>query len=72
MLFQGLEGEDPWLLSRPESVRGDYQTRLQRQFDGLDAIARSIGWTYTRHRSDTSAQAVLLTLYAALTANRGL
>ncbi len=72
VLFQGLEGEDPWLLSRTESVRGDYQTRLQRQFDGLDAIARSIGWTYTRHRSDTSAQAVLLTLYAALTANRGL
>ena len=70
VLFQGLEGEDPWLLSRTESVRGDYQARLQRQFDGLDAIARSIGWTYTRHRSDTSAQAVLLTLYAALTANR--
>ena len=72
VLFQGLEGEDPWLLSRTESVRGDYQNRLQRQFDGLDAIARSIGWTYTRHRSDTSAQAVLLTLYAALTANQAL
>ncbi len=72
VLFQGLEGEDPWLLSRTESVRGDYQNRLQRQFDGLDAIARSIGWTYTRHRSDSSAQAVLLTLYAALTANQAL
>ena len=72
VLFQGLEGEDPWLLSRTESVRDDYQNRLQRQFDGLDAITRSTGWSYTRHRSDASAQAVLLTLYAALSANKAL
>ena len=72
VLFEGLEGEDPWLLSRTETVREEYQTRLQRQFDGLDAIARSTGWTYTRHRSDSPAQAVLLTLYTLLTESRGL
>ena len=70
VLFQGLEGEDPWLLSRTESVREDYVARLQRQFDGLEAIARSTGWSYIRHRSDASAQAALLTLYAALTESR--
>ena len=68
ILFEGLENEQPWLLARAEGVRKDYHQRLQRQIDGLEAIAQSAGWTFARHRTDTSAQGALLSLYTALTA----
>jgi uncharacterized protein (DUF58 family) len=67
MRFEGLEGEEPWLLSRVEAVRGDYLTRLNAQRAGLHAIARSAGWTFATHRTNQSPQSALLALYAALT-----
>ncbi len=65
--FEGLEGEEPWLLSRVEAVRGDYLARLEAQRAGLRAIARAAGWTYATHRTDQPPQSALLALYAALT-----
>ncbi len=65
--FEGLEGEEPWLLSRVEAVRGDYLARLDAQRAGLRAIARAAGWTYATHRTDQPPQSALLALYAALT-----
>jgi uncharacterized protein (DUF58 family) len=65
--FEGLEGEEPWLLSRVEAVRGDYLSRLDAQRAGLHAIARSAGWTFATHRTDQPPQSALLALYAALT-----
>ncbi len=65
--FEGLEGEDPWLLSRVESVRRDYVTRLGAQRAGLRAIARGAGWTFATHRTNQPPQSALLALYAALT-----
>ncbi len=64
--FEGLEGEEPWLLSRVEAVRGDYLARLDTQRAGLRAIARSAGWIFATHRTDQPPQAALLALYAAL------
>jgi uncharacterized protein (DUF58 family) len=64
--FEGLEGEEPWLLSRVEAVRGDYLSRLGAQRAGLHAIARSAGWTFATHRTDQPPQSALLALYAAL------
>ena len=64
--FEGLEGEEPWLLSRVEAVRGDYLTRLNAQREGLRAIARSAGWIFATHRTDQPPQSALLALYAAL------
>ncbi len=65
--FEGLEGEDPWLLSRVESVRGDYKARLRAQRAGLQAIARAAGWTFASHHTDQPPQTALLALYTALT-----
>lgn len=65
--FEGLEGEEPWLLSRVEAVRGDYLARLSAQRAGLRAIARSAGWTFATHRTNQSPQSALLALHAALT-----
>ncbi len=64
--FEGLEGEEPWLLSRVEAVRGDYLARLDAQRAGLRAIARSAGWIFATHRTDQPPQSALLALYAAL------
>ncbi len=64
--FEGLEGEEPWLLSRVEAVRGDYLARLDAQRAGLRAIARTAGWIFASHRTDQPPQSALLALYAAL------
>jgi uncharacterized protein (DUF58 family) len=67
--FEGLEGEEPWLLSRVETVRGAYLGRLEAQCRGIEAIARSVGWGYGRHSTDRPPQSALLTLYTALSQN---
>jgi uncharacterized protein (DUF58 family) len=64
--FEGLEGEDPWLLSRVESVRGDYVRRLDAHRAGLRAITRAMDWGYDHHRTDQPPQSALLNLYVAL------
>jgi len=65
--FEGTEGEEPWLLSRVESVRGDYAARLQAHREGLRALARTANWIFASHHTDQPAQSALLTLYTALT-----
>ena len=64
--FDGLEQEPSWLVSRVESVRGDYACRLQAQRDGLRDICRALGWTCDFHRTDQAPQAALLRLYMQL------
>lgn len=69
--FEGLEGEEPWLLSRVESIRGSYLERFESQRDGLAAIARAVGWTYACHQTDRPPQTALLALYTALSQTVG-
>ena len=69
--FEGLKGEEPWLLSRVEKVREDYIARLERQRDGLRALARAYNWTFDHHRCDRPAEGALLALYMALAVPEG-
>ncbi len=64
--FDGLEGEDSWLLSRVESVRDDYLTRVERLQAGLRDFAASVGWGYSLHITEHPPEATLLALYQAL------
>jgi uncharacterized protein (DUF58 family) len=64
--FEGLEGEGKLLLSRVEAMRGDYVSRLTAHMEGVAAIARAVGWSCVRHRTDQPPQAVLLALYLRL------
>lgn len=64
--FEGLEQEESFMLSRVEAVRGDYVARLQAHLEGLRSLARSLGWSYSHHRTDRPAQAALLALFMAL------
>ena len=64
--FEGLEQEDPLLISRVETIRGDYTDKLARHRAGLGAIARAAGWRFATHRTDKPPHAALLALYTAL------
>ncbi len=64
--FEGLEGEDPLLISRVETIRTHYAERLQRHRDGLAALTRSAGWSFATHRTDHPPQHALLGLYRIL------
>lgn len=71
LLFEGLEGEGSWLISRSESVRGAYLKRLERQRLGLAELARRFSWTYSMHRTDRSPEGALLQLYQLIAELRG-
>ena len=66
--FEGLprESDRSWLLGKVESVRDRYLARLGAHRDGLDDIARRVGWRCLHHRTDRPAEAALLALYTAL------
>lgn len=70
--FEGLEGEEPWLLTRVEEVRQDYHLRLKQHCDGLAELCRGFGWGFLTHRTDQPAGATLLMLYMALAPKRGM
>ncbi|MBI1778091.1 MAG: DUF58 domain-containing protein [Proteobacteria bacterium] len=64
--FEGLEGEDPALVPRVESVRSDYVSRMSEHQAGLAELARAAGWYYGMHHTDRTPERGLLSLYAAL------
>jgi uncharacterized protein (DUF58 family) len=66
ILFEGLEDEGRLLLSRVESVRSDYVRKFEAHHFGLVELARSVGWTYARTRTDSPPQTALLALYEQL------
>jgi uncharacterized protein (DUF58 family) len=65
--FTGVQDEpESTTLGRVESVRADYCERLVAHRDQVAAIARAVGWSYSRHRTDRPPQAPLLALYMSL------
>jgi uncharacterized protein (DUF58 family) len=66
ILFEGLEDEGRLLLSRVESVRQAYVRKFEDHHLGLVDIARAVGWSYARTRTDSPPQTALLGLYEQL------
>jgi uncharacterized protein (DUF58 family) len=64
--FEGIESADEILISRVETVRDDYATRLAAHREALAGIARGYGWTFLTHRTDRPPHLALLALYSAL------
>ncbi len=64
--FEGLEGEDPALVPRVETVRTDYVGRMAEHQAGIGDLARAAGWFHGVHHTDRSPEQGLLSLYAAL------
>lgn len=64
--FSGLEQEGETLLSRVESLRHSYSSRLNALRDSLREIARHTGWLYMTHRTDNAPEAMLMAMHQAL------
>lgn len=55
-----------WLVNRAEDVRAAYVERLLAHREALRALARSLGWTFALHHTDTAPQGALLALHQTL------
>jgi uncharacterized protein (DUF58 family) len=68
--FADIEERDEIVISRVESIRGDYGLRFRRHREGLAAIAANFGWTFATHRTDRPPELALLALFGALSQGR--
>jgi uncharacterized protein (DUF58 family) len=68
--FEGVEERDDLVIGRVENIRDAYAGRFRQHRDGLQAIARAIGWTFSTHRTDRPPHLALLALHAALAPGR--
>ncbi|MGE5477050.1 MAG: DUF58 domain-containing protein [Bacteroidales bacterium] len=68
--FAGPEDEGEMLVRRAEDVRAAYGRTLAAHRDGLAALARALGWSFTVHHTDQPPEGALLALHARLSAPR--
>src|SRR5665213_3169626 len=68
--FEGVEERDDLVVSRVENIRDAYAGRFRQHRDGLQAIARAVGWSFSAHRTDRPPHLALLALHAALAPDR--
>jgi len=70
--FLGLEGEDPMLAPRAETLAQDWHGMFAAHQAELAEICRRLGWRHLKHRTDRTAQTALLALYQSLQGERAL
>jgi uncharacterized protein (DUF58 family) len=68
--FEGIEEREDLIVGRVEGVREAYAERFRRHREGLQAIARAVGWSFSTHRTDRPPHLALLALHAALAPDR--
>jgi len=72
VLFQGPEDEDGNILvTHVGSVRDEFRREIENHKSALQALARSLGWSFMTHRTDHSPENVLLALYLNLSESVG-
>ena len=64
--FHGAEGDGDMVFGRVESIRDAYRAAFDAHHRGLEALARTAGWTFVTHRTDRPPEPVLLSLFLAL------
>jgi len=69
--FDGMEDEGDILIGRVEAIREQYLDRLANHKQGMEALAKSFGWSHAVHHTDHSPEASLLALYLALSQTTG-
>jgi uncharacterized protein (DUF58 family) len=58
------------VVGRVENIRDAYAGRFRDHREGLQAIARVVGWSFSAHRTDRPPYLALLALHAALAPDR--
>ena len=66
--FEGLEDDGEILVGRPERLRAAYVARFTAHRVAIADLARAAGWSFARHHTNQPAQAALLALYVAMSA----
>lgn len=56
---------------RAQAVRHAYRSRFRAHREGLEALARALGWAFVTSRTDEPAAPALLALYAGFAPQRG-
>ncbi|MDA1090626.1 MAG: DUF58 domain-containing protein [Proteobacteria bacterium] len=69
--FDGMEDEGDILIGRVEAMREQYLDRLTTHNQGIEALAKSFGWSHAVHHTDRSPEASLLALYLVLSQTTG-
>jgi len=64
--FMGLGSPLKYLAKKTEALREDYRAAYLAHREGLRQLARSLGWTFTLHRTDESPASVLLPLHVRI------
>lgn len=70
--FAGMEDDTLYTVGKAESLQGEFSDRMSEHRAQVAELARRLGWTYTLHRTDETAQSALLKLYGLLGDNTAL
>jgi uncharacterized protein (DUF58 family) len=66
VLFEGVEDEKSVLFGRTEAIRDGYRAAFGQHRDGLEAVARTAGWTLAIHHTSQPPEPALLALFLTL------
>ena len=59
-------GGAPVLFGRAQTIATTYQARFEHHTKNMAQLARALGWTFVRHRTDRGAAPALLSLYQSI------
>jgi uncharacterized protein (DUF58 family) len=68
--FEARTVRDTTILGRAENVQATYRARYKAHSDAVGVMARRVGWTFLRHRTDRSPGTALIALYGAIAGER--
>jgi len=64
--FSGMEDDTRLTVGKAQSLAGEFADKMAEHRARIADIATRLGWTYSLHRTDETAQSALLKLYALL------
>ena len=61
--FNGLEGEDPYLIGNVEAVKKEYCDIFEKHIKNTKNTAKSYGWNYFMHITDRPLEELMIDIY---------
>jgi len=68
--FEARSVRDTQILGRAETVKASYRRRYDAHSESVGQLARRLGWSFLRHRTDHSPATALIALYGAIGGTR--
>jgi len=64
--FNGLEGEDPYLIGNVEAVKEEYSKIFEDHIKNIKNTAKSYGWNYFMHITDKPLEELMIDIYFSI------